>query len=273
VAAASVRGVEETELQALLDRDDTHWWYRGRLRIVLGEVERLELPRGALILDAGCGSGHVLAELGRAGEAWGIDASPRAVAASRRRGLEQVIQGRIERLPYPDASFRLVTCLDVIEHLDDDVEALRELRRVTAPGGHLVVTVPAYPSLWSRHDELNHHRRRYVLSTLGDAAARAGWQLERASHFNTVLLPPAALVRVAGRSRLGERLRGRRSELSFTPRALDLMLELPLQLEAALIRRGVRLPAGLSLLATFRRPAEQRPPLVLARRNRGAAVH
>jgi hypothetical protein len=123
---------------------------------------------------------------------------------------------------------------------------------VTAPGGHLVVTVPAYPALWSQHDVVNGHHRRYVRRTLLDAATAAGWRRLRDTHFNTFFLAPAAFVRVALRSQ-GERQR--RSELALTPRSLDPMLELPLRAEAALLRRGVRLPAGLSLLAVFERPA------------------
>jgi SAM-dependent methyltransferase len=155
----------------------------------------------------------------------------------------------IEAIPHPDASFHVVTCLDVLEHTRDDVRSLRELRRVTRPGGFLVVTVPAYPRLWSRHDEVNRHYRRYTRRSLRAAAEAAGWSVERMTSFNAAYLVPAAAVRVVTRSADANGT----SELALTPPRLDRVLELPLRAEAALIARGVALPAGLSLLAVMRR--------------------
>jgi SAM-dependent methyltransferase len=259
--------VEVAEFQAILDHEDCHWWYRGRLRIVRQEVERLGLPDGARILDAGCGSGRVLDELAHFGDAVGVDLSPGAVAAAWSRG-HSVARARVEELPFADATFDLVTCLDVIEHTPDDLRALRELVRVTRPGGHLLVTVPAYQSLWSAHDVRNEHHRRYRRGSLRQVAGSAGWQLVRDTHFNSLLLPPAAAIRLAARMRRSER----GSDLSLTPPRLDSLLELPLRLEAALLARGVTLAAGLSVAALFVRPlpAPPRPVGLAARRPRVA---
>jgi hypothetical protein len=111
-----------------------------------------------------------------------------------------------------------------------------------------VVSVPAHPRLWSRHDVVNGHRRRYSRRTLRAAAEAAGWRVERMTGFNVVYLAPAALVRIVARR---DREDGG-SELELTPRGLDPLLELPLRLEAALVRRGASLPTGLSLLAVLR---------------------
>jgi SAM-dependent methyltransferase len=254
--------VEDAEFQAILDHEDRHWWYRGRLRIVRQEVEKLGLPEGARILDAGCGSGRVLDELARFGDVVGVDSSPAAVAAAWARG-HSVAKARVEELPFPDARFDLVTCLDVIEHTPDDIRALRELVRVTRPGGHLFVTVPAYQSLWSDHDVRNQHHRRYRRGSLRHAAGRAGWTLVRDTHFNSLLLPAAAGMRLA------ERLRRERpdhgSDLSLTPPRLNSLLELPLRLEAVLLAHGVTLAAGLSVAALFVRPLPAPPrPVGLA---------
>jgi SAM-dependent methyltransferase len=168
------------------------------------------------------------------------------------------------RLPFGDGVFSLVTCLDVLEHLDDDRAALRELRRVTAPGGALVVTVPAYQLLWSAHDERNLHRRRYRAGGLASVAESAGWVIERQTYFNSLLLAPAALVRLADRARGREPTS---SDLDRTPARLDALLETPMRLEAWLIGRGLRLPAGLSALAVLRngREAAVRPaPVAIA---------
>jgi len=142
-----------------------------------------------------------------------------------------------------------VTCLDVIEHTPDDRRTLREPRRLCRPGGTLLVTVPAYQSLWSAHDGANQHYRRYTATGLRAAARETGWELVRDTYFDSVLLAPAAVVRLAQRARRGST---HRSDLSLTPPRLDRLLELPLRVEASASRAGARLPAGLSLLAVFR---------------------
>jgi SAM-dependent methyltransferase len=140
-----------------------------------------------------------------------------------------------------------VTCLDVIEHTRDDRRTLGELRRVTRTGGVLLVTVPAHPTLWSAHDEANRHYRRYTRGSLVDAAVETDWEVAVNTYFNSALLAPAAVVRLARR-----RARPGRSELNLTPPALDRVLEWPSRAEAALLRSGVRVPFGLSLLAVLR---------------------
>ena len=231
----------------MLALDERHWWYRGRRRMLIALLEDRQLRSRARVLDAGCGSGRTLDELARYGSAQGVELNPLGLAAARQRG-HRVEHAPVEAIPFGDASFDLVTCLDVIEHTDDDVAALRELRRVTRPGGHLVVSVPAHPRLWSRHDEVNGHRRRYTRRTLRAAAEAGGWSVERMTGFNVVYLAPAALVRIARR----EQREGGDSELELTPPSLDRALELPLRLEAALVRRGIDLPTGLSLVAVLR---------------------
>jgi SAM-dependent methyltransferase len=239
------------ELHAMLSSDEDHWWYRGRRRVLRAELDRLPLPADARLLDAGCGSGRTLDELARYGRVAGVDLSPEAVGAARRRGHEDVQVGRVEALPFADATFDVVTCLDVVEHTPDDRATLAELRRVTRPGGLLIVTVPAYQSLWSWHDEVNLHYRRYDSASLRTAAAAGGWSVVGDTHFNGLLLLPAAAVRVAQRHRRAHA----HSDLDLTPRALNRVLELPLRLESRLLASGGRLPAGLSLLAVLRRPA------------------
>lgn len=247
--------MNESELDALIAHDEQHWWYRGRRR-VLGEVlDRIALRPGSRLLDAGCGSGRELDELAARGRVAGVDLSPVAVGAARARGHADVHCAPIERLPFADETFDLVTCLDVIEHTPDDRVALAELRRVTRPGGLLVVTVPAYPSLWSAHDVANRHFRRYRSASLRAAATESGWTVLRDTHFNALLLPPAAAVRLVRRRRLDDADPGR-SELTMTPPSLDRLLELPLRAEARLIGHGRRIPAGLSLLAVMAPAAE-----------------
>src|SRR5882757_9201943 len=189
------------ELQAMLSSDEDHWWYRGRRRVLRAALDRLPLAPAARLLDAGCGSGRTLDELARYGRVSGIDLSAEAVAAARERGHDDVRVARVEELPFADATFDVVTCLDVIEHTPDDGATLAELRRVTRPGGLLLVTVPAYQALWSWHDEVNLHFRRYETPSLRAAARSAGWEIVGDTHFNSLLLAPAAAVRLAQRRR------------------------------------------------------------------------
>lgn len=242
--------METDEFQALLAADERHWWYRGRRRVIAAQIERLPLPRTCSVLDAGCGSGRTMDELRTLGPVVGFDLEQRGVEVARGRG-HRVDLARVEEIPHPDDSFDLVTCLDVIEHTPDDVASLRELLRVTRPDGFLLVTVPAYQWLWSSHDVANRHHRRYRRRQLERAAQAAGWEPVAWSYFNSFLLAPAAVVRLAERLRPPDRRRGR-PHTELTPPALDRVLEVPMRWEAGLVRRGASIPAGMSLMAVFR---------------------
>jgi SAM-dependent methyltransferase len=247
--------MDQRERQAMLTMDDRHWWYRGRRRVIRAELDKLTLPRSARVLDAGCGSGRTLQELVDYGEVHGIEFDPDAAALAHSRGLGEVRVGRVEELPWEDGFFDLITCLDVIEHTPDDRSSLRELRRVCKPNGHLLITVPAYQGLWSLHDVANHHYRRYARRTLRAAATDAGWRIDRMTSFNSLLLAPAAAVRVAQRRRLAEANHDASSELRLGYAWMNSLLERPLRAEANWIAHGRTLPAGLSLLALLENPA------------------
>jgi SAM-dependent methyltransferase len=244
--------MDEALMKATLAVDEHHWWYRGRRRVIRAELDRLALPTGARVLDAGCGSGRTLQDLVDYGQVSGIELNADAAALARDRGLGEVEVGRLEELPWSEATFDLITCLDVIEHVPDDVVALQELRRVCRPGGWLLVTVPAHQALWSLHDEANHHYRRYSRVTLRSAALRAGWAVERMSAFNSLLFAPAAAVRLAQR-RFGTH-DGYTTDLDLGPQWLNAVLERPLAAEARWLASGRTLPIGLSLLALLRDP-------------------
>lgn len=251
----------------MLDQEDRHWWYRGRRRIVCDELAQLPTGPQVRVLDAGCGSGRLLDELRDYGHVTGLDLNPDSVEIARSRGHEDVVQGPVERLPWPDETFDLVISLDMVEHTADDRVTLRELRRVTKPGGKFLMTVPALRALWSSHDVFNNHFRRYDRKMMRALAAETGWAIERMTYFNSLLLPPAAAVRLVQRARHRDALSNGHSEVNnesqhgkhssdveLTPPWMSPLLELPMKLEARWLDHGRRtLPAGLSLLSVLRR--------------------
>jgi SAM-dependent methyltransferase len=236
--------MEDWTYQEHFDMEDRHWWFRSRRRVIWALVDRAELPPSPRILDAGCGTGRNLMELATLGAAEGIDNSLQAVEFCQRRGLDGVHLSSIEKMPFEDSRFDLLVATDVIEHLPDDGVALDELRRVAAPGAQLVITVPAYKWLWSRHDTAWHHYRRYTRPLLRKTVRAHGWEPTVGTYFYTTMLPPVAAVRSFQRLRSNG---NGKSDLHLSPSALNRWLELPVRGEAELIRRGVSLPAGVSL--------------------------
>jgi SAM-dependent methyltransferase len=241
--------VEQEVYRLLYELEDRHWWFRGREAVVDALLHGVATKPRPRILDAGCGAGRNVRRYSRLGPVDGFDPSEDAVAFCRERGLSQVRLAGIEDLPYESASFDLLMATDVLEHVADEAAALRELRRVAAPGAALIMTVPAYQWMWSSEDVRLGHRRRYTKRRLAAAVQAGGWRLAFVSYFNLALLPAIAVARL-----LRDLLpRKGHPELSLTPRALDPILAAPMRLEARLIKAGIPLPAGVSIAITCRR--------------------
>jgi SAM-dependent methyltransferase len=235
---------------------DRHWWFVGRRRLIGAAIEA-SLPssvNGRRILDIGCGTGTMLAELRRFGDVHGVDAEPEAVEFCHSRGEDQVQLASGVEVPHPDGSFDLVTLLDVIEHVDDDQTLLLEARRVLAAGGSLFVTVPAYQWMWGNQDEIAHHKRRYTRPQLCHSLGRAGFLVERASYFNTLLFAPIAAIRLM--RRLAPKPRDVRSDFELNqPGPLNSALTAVFSRESDLVRNR-DLPFGVSILALASVPTE-----------------
>jgi len=172
-----------------IEEDRSHWWFRGRLAVILAALRRALPPRRVRLLELGCGSGNVLASLSEFGEAVGMDGHGDLVAAARAAGLDVRAGHLPDELGVPQGWADVVLLLDVIEHVDDDLATLRAARASVGEAGLLVVTVPAYQWLWSGHDEVLGHRRRYTAAELRAAVERAGFTVLRVSYFNTLLFP------------------------------------------------------------------------------------
>jgi len=232
--------------------EDRHWWFSGTRALAARLLERhAPPPRDAL--DLGCGTGLTLKLLGEKGYTpTGLDASPLALRHARSASGAPCLRGSADRLPLRDASFGLVTALDVLEHLPDDGAALAEIRRVLMPGGTLLVSVPAHPFLFSAHDRALGHVRRYTQKRLLAALATAGFAVRHVTWANASLFLPIALVRLLRRSPRDPG-RDEASDLSLPPRPINAALRALLGAEASLASRA-GLPMGLSLFAVAQAP-------------------
>jgi SAM-dependent methyltransferase len=202
------------------------------------------------VLDVGCGTGYTLSRLPAGVRATGIDLSPTSVALARERAPgASIVQGSATALPFGDGTFDACIALDVLEHIDDDLGAARELRRVVRPGGVVLITVPALKLLWHAHDEALHHRRRYTLGEIVATTERAGLRVETQTYYNSLLFPLVLAQRVGGRL-LGLAKDGD-SDLRIPPAPLNRALGAILSAERHLVRY-VRLPIGVSCLVVAR---------------------
>ena len=228
-----------------------HWWFAGRRRIITGFIERIFAGRHGErphILDVGCGTGANLEMLGEFGDAEGVDVSTDALSFCRQRGLDSVRLGEAEKLPYPDASFDIVMMISVLEHLDDDLAGLQEMRRVLKPGGRALLFVPAFMFLWGVQDDVSHHRRRYRMRQLKETVRKAGFEIERATFANITFFLPTLVGRLLMRL---TRLRPA-SENNLTISVLNKPLGMILGAEDFWLRH-LNLPIGVSAICVARR--------------------
>jgi SAM-dependent methyltransferase len=191
------------ERMARIDRD--HWWFVGRRRIVRRLLARFApAARPLRILEVGCGTGSNIALLREFGEVEAVEPDAWARGFARQRTGARIHAGTLAEVALEDGRYDLIVLLDVLEHIADDAQALALIRTKLAPGGRLLLTVPALPALWSGHDVAHHHQRRYTRATLARVVGQAGYRIVHRGAFNTVLLPVIAGARAINK------LRGRR---------------------------------------------------------------
>jgi SAM-dependent methyltransferase len=237
--------MERSVYREMAELDQRHWWSRDR-RQVLAELIRREAapPPGARILEIGCGTGHNLEMLASFGQVDAVELDDEA------RGVAETRLGRtVMNAPLPELAgvaeraYDLVAALDVIEHIDDDSAALEAIAARLKPGGKFVMTVPAHQWMWSAHDVVNHHKRRYSKAALERLIERSPLRLDKVGYFNSLLFPLALAERGASK------LRGKDSaDVKLPPKALNSILEAIFAAERHLVGR-LPLPPGLSLFA------------------------
>ena len=228
----------------MAEHDSTHWWYTARRDILHDYVTRYAaLPKDAHILEIGCGTGHNLPMLQQFGEVDAIEIDDAARAIASKRLGKPASDSPLPTLPGVErGSYDMIAVLDVIEHIGDDVAALRAMKDCLRPGGKILIAVPAHQWMWSAHDVVNHHHRRYSKKTLVAAIRAAGLEPRKLGYFNSLLFPLAAAARVAGR------LTGRDdSDDSPPPGPVNKLFEAIFRTERHMVGR-VPMTPGVSIL-------------------------
>lgn len=174
--------------------EDKHWWHKAKRRISLQLLLTSLIKKKNNILDLGCGAGKNMEALRQFGTVWGIDTSKEAVYYCKKRGLKHVSIGKAEATTFPPHSFDVVTLFDVLEHTDD-AKTLKEIYRILKPNGLLLITVPAFQSLWSQWDIVLHHKKRYTKSSLQKILQQHNFSIMKISYAFSFLFLPAYFVR------------------------------------------------------------------------------
>ena len=233
----------------MAEHDTTHWWYRARRDVLSDYIRRYaRLSDDARILEIGCGTGHNLPMLATFGTVDAIEIDPAARRIASERLGRPVGDSPLPALPgVARGAYDMVAVLDVVEHIADDVAALRAMAECLKPGGVILIAVPAHPWLWSAHDVVNHHHRRYTKQALSKAIGDAGLSYRKMRWMNALLFPLAAAARVAGR------ITGRDDSDDSPPaKPLNAVFERIFRLERHLIGR-VPMTPGVSIVTLAER--------------------
>jgi SAM-dependent methyltransferase len=225
--------------------DEQHWWYVARRKVLTELIHRrVRPPAGARLLEIGCGTGHNLQMLAQFGAVDALEVDDTARALAEKRLGKPIFSAPLPDLTgVPQGQYDLVAALDVVEHIENDRAALEGIARLLKQGGKLLATVPAHQWMWSAHDVVNHHQRRYSKSGFRELIEESPLKLEALGYFNSLLFPVAVAERMLSRARGKDD-----ADLSLPPKPLNQALERVFAAERALIGR-VPLPPGLSLFA------------------------
>ncbi len=235
--------------------EQAHWWFRSRRRLIDWAICGMTSYRDNTLLEIGCGSGGNLQALSKYGHATGVDLDPDALTfANRGQSAPWAVAGDALALPFARDAFGLVLAADMLEHIENDRQVLREAFRVIAPGGALVVTVPAMPSLWGPHDETLGHKRRYTRGELIQKARNAGFETAYCTYTMALLLPVLWAHRHVLKAPWHK---GAYSNPAarVPPWPANQIMEGIMAVERGMLSLGARWPLGVSLLYVGRKPS------------------
>lgn len=242
--------------------EDNHWWFNSRTRALNTVIQPL-LPKkpDLRLLDVGCGAGNMIHHLSQYGQVKGLEIDPRPVKMARQRGYDVDLFDVTDTMPFGDATFDAITALDVIEHNEDDMAILADSYRVLKPGGHIIITVPAFMFLWTHNDDLNAHVRRYTAGELQDKLTKTGFRVQRVTYNNFFIFPLAATLLMLRRSTgakpdlASHHVDNEEYQVEMEPTSppVNAVLTTVGKVEAGLMRH-VNLPVGTSLIAVGQKP-------------------
>ncbi len=243
--------MKKTEYARMAEREKTYWWHLGRLRIIQIYVKQaLGHGKKSKILNVGCGTGGTIDMLEGLGMVDNVDISQDAIDFMKKSGYKRITKVKDIKLPYQDKTYDMVGAFDVLEHIEDQVGALKEWRRVLKDTGAIIITVPAYQWLWSEHDVSLHHKRRYTTRRLKQVAKEAGLKPEKKSYAIVFSLPLVVSFRFINK------LLGRKadSETSYVnvPNWINQFFTNLLYVEAR-AHKNISFPAGTSVVAVLRK--------------------
>lgn len=237
------------------EQESEHWWFLARRKILNTVIDRhIHLPNEAAILEAGCGTGGNLNMLATKGSVSAFEPDETARDLARSSSGMRVEPGALpDQIPFANASYDMIAMFDVLEHVEDDLASLKALAtRLKAPASRIILTVPALPFLWSNHDVMHHHFRRYTKTSLRSVINTAGLKVETIFYFNSLLLPPAIAARMVKKI-----TRDTTPDEAMPPDLLNSILTSIMASERHFADR-ISLPAGLSLCAIISN--RQHPP-------------
>lgn len=232
-----------------------HWWFKARSEILSTRVQKiLKGKKSPEILNVGVATGATSTMLARFGSVTSLEYDQACCQFLKEQLNFDVIQGSVTALPFPDQHFDLVCAFDVIEHVEDDTQGLKEMMRVCKPGGNILVTVPAFMSLWSEHDEINHHFRRYTATSLKKLFKNDRGNISYISYFNSILFLPIYGARVFSNliRRNKPKQEGLQSDFSkFKTGTLNKLLYKIFLFENIFLKKDYAFPAGVSILLAW----------------------
>ncbi|MFN3551297.1 MAG: class I SAM-dependent methyltransferase [Endomicrobiia bacterium] len=231
--------------QQMYLQEEYYWWHIAKRKLVVNFIPKTNCK----ILDVGCGTGKLMEELLQNGHlVYGIENEPTAIEFCKKRGIEKIqIFNLEENLNIDNDSFDVITCLDVLEHIEKDENLIKEFKRIVKPSGILILTVPSYMWLWSYWDEILGHKRRYNKKILFEKMQKVGFQIVKISHFYSFLLPIAIVFRV-----IKSIAKKRTSDFIDIPNFINKILLFLSALEREIIKRNI-LPFGLSIFVVAKK--------------------
>jgi len=252
--------MEKDEYLRMYDLETRYWWFLGKQHLVKNQMRKLSLKalHPIRLLDIGSGTGIIMKALENFGKVYGMELSMEAIRFLKRRDLDLIVRSDAnDTLPFKDEAFTVITCLDVMEHLDKDVDLVQEMFRICRPGGYVILTVPAFQAFFSVHDKALHHRRRYTKIRLVAIIKKTDFRVVKISYYNMMMSLPIMVIR--------------KIKASWLPQGdwhSDLSIELPLLVNKALTyfyRAEIALlgflsyPFGVSLVAVLQKPKLKEP--------------